>query len=504
MLLALFLAALDQTVVATAGPNIMHTLHIGPDSYAWITSAYLVASTVLVPVYGKLGDAYGRKRVILVATVVFVLGSVLCALSQSGNALISFRAIQGAGAAGIVTTTFSSIADLFAPAERGRYTGVVAGLFGVASLVGPLMGGFLTDHFGWHWVFLINLPLGAIAIYAIATRVSSTAQGIRGQHSIDFLGMALLTLGVVPLLLATAFTNDTGAMQSSLAPVVVLGGIAALVGFVFWETRAKEPLIEVRLFKDRTIGLGSIAVVLLGSVFFIPVVFMPLFLVRVAQASATQAGLALTPLVMGVMVGNVTSGQFASRTRRYKKIMLMANVFLMAALTFLALTVSPSATPHAIAAKLALVGLGVGPCIPLYTIAIQNAAPRGYMGTVTATTTFFRQMGGTIGVAVLGLVFAATIGGNLRFPDLSTEGVPSVASVGAAATGPASAPPNSASENTTLGAPVSRPDAPDLSDTAKQNYSDAVRNVLLLACLMTAVAFFITLGMPSRELRETR
>lgn len=413
MLLAMFLAALDQTVVATAGPDIQKSLGIAPSLYTWITTAYLVSSTVLVPVYGKLSDTFGRKRIIVVGVVIFLVGSVACGLSQNTAQLILFRALQGVGSASIFTSAFAVVADLFSPRERGRYSGLFGAVFGVSSLVGPLLGGFLTDTVGWHWVFFINLPVGAVALTFIMLRMPALP-GRRGV--VDVPGAVLLAVGAVPLLLALSLGRPTvreGEVGFAWLSAPELGlfalALVGLAGFVAWELKVKEPLIDLRLFRLPMMAWGSAAVFVLGGAFLVPSVFLPLFMVNVVGVSATASGLTISPLVLGVVAGNVLSGQLVARLGRYKVIMLGSLALLSAAFGVMALTLTAASTQAEVTAKLVLLGLGLGPTIPLYTIAIQNAVPVPQLGVATPTVTFFRQMGSTVGLALVGSLFGVTL-----------------------------------------------------------------------------------------------
>lgn len=415
LLLAIFLSALDQTIVATAGPEIQKALGIEPSLYAWITTAYLVASTVLVPVYGKLSDTYGRRRIVVIGVLIFLGGSVGCGLSQSTTHLIFFRAVQGVGSASIFTSAFAVVADLFSPRERGRYVGLFSGAFAVSSVVGPLVGGLITDALGWHWVFFINVPLGALALTFIGLRMPALRPtGPTGR--VDVPGAVLLVAGAVPLLLALSLgrpvvrPGETGFAWLS-APELLLFAVAAvgLTGFVAHERRTQTPLMDLRLFREPVVAWGSAATFVLGAVFLLPMVFLPLFMVNVTGASATSAGLTITPLVLSVTTGNVLAGQLVTRLGRYRRLMLGALVLLMAALALLAFTLSPDSSRATLTVKMVLLGLGLGPTIPLYTLAIQNAAPSSQMGVATSMATFFRQLGATAGLALMGSLFGGVL-----------------------------------------------------------------------------------------------
>ncbi|MBL8937157.1 MAG: MFS transporter [Archangium sp.] len=416
-LLSMFLAALDQTVVATAGPDMQRSLHLAPGLYTWITTAYLVSSTVLVPVYGRLSDLFGRKVILVVGVVIFLAASALCGISQNAWQLIAFRALQGVGSASLFTSAFAVVADLFPPSERGRYSGLFGAVFGISSLVGPLLGGFITDHFGWHWVFFINLPIGAVALAFILLRMPPLKPGASTQRApVDVMGAVLLAVGTIPLLVGASLgrsvlrEGDVGYLWSA-PPMLALGLLAVLglVGFVAWELRVKAPLVDLSLFQTPAVKWGVLTMFVLGAAFLTPMVFLPLFMVNVVGVTATQSGLTISPLVMGIVAGNVLSGQLASRFGKYKPFMLVALVVLTLGFLVMGFTLTAGSTQGEVTLKMVLLGLGLGPSIPLYTLAVQNAVPPQQMGVATSMTTFFRSMGSTVGVAVVGSLFATTL-----------------------------------------------------------------------------------------------
>jgi EmrB/QacA subfamily drug resistance transporter len=418
-LLGLLLAALDQTIVATAGPAIQRDLEIEASLYVWITTAYLVTSTVFVPIYGKLSDLYGRKPILIAAIGIFLLGSFLCGISQSAVQLILFRALQGLGSAGLFVTAFAIIADIFPPAVRGRYTGLFGAVFGLSSVVGPLVGGFLTDNISWHWVFFVNLPVGAVALAFIFSRMPLLRLSPR-RPTIDYLGAAWLLVFTVPLLLAlslgktTLAPGETGFLWGSWQ-ILGMFALAAvgLVGFLLTERRVKEPILPLSLFANRTFAVGNAASFVLGAGFLAAIVFLPLFMVIVVGLSATNSGLTVTPLTLGIVFGNVVSGQLVSRFGRYKPLMLTGLSILSVAFIIMGFTLTPHSSQLELTLKMILMGLGLGPAIPLYTLAVQNAVSPMMAGVASSTVLFFRSMGSTIGVAVLGSIFANTFSSEL-------------------------------------------------------------------------------------------
>jgi EmrB/QacA subfamily drug resistance transporter len=420
LLLSMFLAALDQTVVATAGPDIQRALHIDAGLYSWMTTAYLVASTVFVPLYGKLSDLLGRKPIILFGVSLFLVASILCGLSENTWQLLASRALQGVGSASVFTSAFAIVADLFPPRERGKYSGMFGAVFGISSLVGPLLGGFITDNFGWHWVFFINIPLGILALIFMFFKMPKLKPDIAKQK-LDVAGVFILAIGVVPLLIGLSLGRPTlrpgefGLLWTSPQCLGLLfTGIIGLAIFVWFELKIEFPLVNLRLFKDPLLSLGNGSVFLLGGVFLTPMVFLPLFMVNVVGVTNTASGLTISPLVLGVVAGNILSGQLVSRLGRYKLLMLVSLVTQLVGLFILATTLTAQSTQQEVTLKMVLLGLGMGPTIPLYTIAIQNAVAPKDIGSATSMMTFCRQMGASVGLAIVGSFFASSLSHELQ------------------------------------------------------------------------------------------
>lgn len=418
-LLGLLLAALDNTIVATAGPYIQKDLQIEPSLYVWITTSYLVASTVLVPIYGKLSDLYGRRKILLVGIFIFLAGSFFCGVSQSTLQLILSRAVQGVGSAALFTTAFAVVADIFPPTERGKYQGLFGAVFGLSSVIGPFVGGFITDVLSWHWVFFINLPLGAIAIFFILSKMPPLKQN-NAKGTIDISGAVSMVVALVPLLLALSLgkrAEDTraGYLWGSWEIIGLFGlFLVGFVSFLLIELRAKDPLLDLSLFRNKTFAVGNLASLIAGASFLAPIIFLPLFMVNVVGLSATSSGLTTVPLTFGIVFGNIFVGQLVSRIGRYKIIILSSLLLLVASFVFFGLTLTSDASQTSVTLKMVLVGLGLGPSIPLFTLAVQNAVSPDKIGVATSTATFSRQMGSTIGIAIVGTIFATVLGSQMN------------------------------------------------------------------------------------------
>jgi len=409
LLLVLLLASLDQTIVSTALPTIVGDLG-GINHLAWVVTAYLLASTIVTPLYGKLGDLYGRKLILQVAIVLFLIGSALCGIAQNMPELIAFRALQGLGGGGLMVTTIATVGDLVPPRERGRYQGYFGGVFGVATVIGPLIGGFFVDHLSWRWIFYINLPIGGVALAVIAVAFRSRADRLR--HTIDYLGAALLAGGLSSVVLFTSLggtTYDWGSTQ-----LIVLGalGVVLLVLFVLVEMRAAEPILPMTLFKNRTFSVTSAIGFIIGVALFGSITYLPLYLQIVKGYSATASGLLLTPMMAGVLITSITSGNIISKTGRYRPFPIVGTA--VAAVAILLLSRLAVTTPIWLAALYTLVlGLGLGMVMQVLVLATQNAVPYEQLGVATSGSTLFRQIGGSIGVSIFGAIFANRLAGEL-------------------------------------------------------------------------------------------
>jgi EmrB/QacA subfamily drug resistance transporter len=478
LLLVLLLAALDSTIVSTALPTIVGELG-GLEHLAWVVTGYLLAQTIVTPIYGKLGDLYGRKLVLQSAIVLFLTGSALCGMSQSMTQLIVFRFVQGLGGGGLNVTTQAAVGDIVSPRERGRYQGIFGAVFGLASIAGPLLGGYFTTHLSWRWIFYVNLPLGIIALVVLAATLP--AQSLRRSHAIDYVGAGLLAV----VLSAITLVADTGGTAFPWSSGLVLGLIAitvvALIGFIVAERRAKEPVLPPHLFGQRTFTLTSLIGLIVGFALFGSVTYLPVYLQLVKGVGPTESGLQMLPMMGGMLVTSIVSGQLISRTGRYKLFPILGTAVMSVGLFLLSrLTVASSAL--AASFDMLLLGLGLGLVMQVLVIAVQNSVDYGDLGVATSGATLFRLIGGSLGTAVLGAIFASRLSANLT--RLMPVGV--TARPGGGMTTEALARLPAAARAAYL-----------------QAFTASLSTVFLVATAVCAVGFLFAWVLPERRLRET-
>jgi EmrB/QacA subfamily drug resistance transporter len=427
VMLGLFLGALDQTIVGPALPTVVTQL-AGNDIYVWAVTIYLLTSTISVPFWGKLSDLYGRKPIFMIGIVIFLVGSALSGLSQNMTQLIAFRGIQGIGAGSLFPVALAVIGDLFTPAERGKYQGLFGAVFGVAFVVGPLVGGFLTENISWHWIFYVNVPIGLVSLYFI-WRLLPVVKNPRATRSFDILGGAIFTIAISFLLVGLTqkgqLNPTTHALNDWTEPTVggfILIALLGIVLFILAEARAKEPIIPLHLFRNRTYTTSMISTFFASFAFFGAIIFLPRWFQFVQGFSPTWSGLAALPLMVGLIGSSIASGQIVARTGRYKWLIVGA-IVTMGIATLLMTQLRADTPLPMVWLWMFIAGIGVGPTFAVFTIVVQNAVPFHELGVATSNMTFFRQIGGTVALAIVGTIFATEFKGQL-VPQLTAAGVP--------------------------------------------------------------------------------
>ncbi|MGC8635054.1 MAG: MDR family MFS transporter [Candidatus Limnocylindrales bacterium] len=420
VLLGLFLSALDQTIVGPVLPRIVTDLN-GAELYTWVVTAYLLTSTVTIPVYGKLSDLYGRRPLLMVGIVLFLFGSALSGLSQTMWQLILFRAVQGLGAGALFPISLAVIGDLFTPAERGKYQGLFGAVFGVAFLVGPFLGGFLTDNVSWHWVFFVNLPVGLVSLYFI-WHLLPTVKRAGSRFDLDIPGVVTLTLAIVPVLVALTVAEN----GDWTAPAVLGGfamGIVFVLAFIFVERRADDPVFPLDLFRNRTFTVSAIATFLATFGFATAIIFLPLWFQVVQNASSTASGYDLFPFLLGLIVSSVASGQIVSRTGHYKWL-LVGSMALVAVGLALFTNLRPDTPTAYLWLWMVVAGIGIGPMMAIFTLIVQNAVPFRLLGTATSDLTLMRQIGTSVGLTVAFTLFENNLTWGLLRTQIIAAGAP--------------------------------------------------------------------------------
>ena len=481
LLLVLLLAALDSTIVATALPTIVGEMG-GLTHLSWVVTAYLLAQTVVTPLYGKLGDLYGRKKVVQVAIVIFLIGSALCGLARSLTQLIVFRAIQGLGGGGLIVTTQAVIGDVVPARDRGRYQGIFGAVFGLASIAGPLIGGYFTTHLSWRWIFYVNLPFGIIAIVVLAATLPSVTR--RVSHAIDYVGAVLLATALSGTIVVTDLGGLTFPWSSPFILALIAVVIASIAGFVAVERRASEPVVPLRLFNNRTFVISIAIGLIVGFALFGSVTYLPLFLQVVKGDSPTGSGLRMIPMMGGMLVSSIISGQIISRRGRYKIFPIVGTAVMVLGL-FLLSTMKPDTSIAMTSVLMMTLGLGLGMVMQVLVLVAQNAVDFKDLGVATSGATLFRLVGGSVGTAVLGAIFAS------RLHDTLLHSLPP--SIAGAA--------GSAGANVSPRAIAALP--PDVRQLYTAGFTESLNYLFLVATFIGMTGFVLSWFLPEKPLRET-
>ncbi|MEU8084515.1 MDR family MFS transporter [Micromonospora sp. NPDC049101] len=490
LMTGMLLAALDQTIVGTALPTIVGELG-GINHYSWVVTAYLLASTASTPLYGKMADLYGRRPVFLFSIGTFLVGSLLAGLSQNMTQLIVTRGIQGLGAGGLLTLAFTIISDVVSPRERGRYQGLFGAVFGISSVAGPLVGGYFAET-DWRWIFYINVPLAVLAI-VVCYHVMRLIPFERRDHSIDWLGAGLLVAGVSSLLLALSWGGNEYAWGSGVIITLFVVGAVLGVLFVLQEARVAEPILPLRLFRSATFALANAALLVIGLVMFGSIIFIPLYLQIVKGASPTRSGLLMLPMMAGIIITSILTGRAMTRIGRYKWFPVAGSVTLLVGM-FLFTQLEVGTSLWVAFGYMVVIGIGLGLCMQSLILAVQNAVSVRDLGAGTSSATFFRSLGGSFGVAILGTVLSSRLTSGLgdRLPGAIAQLPPQEQAAVAASGG----------TNISINDPATILALPGPVRAAIQGaFVDALDMVFLTAGLIAIVAVVVTLTLPNTQLR---
>jgi EmrB/QacA subfamily drug resistance transporter len=481
LMAGMFLAALDMSIVGTALPRIVSDLG-GLNHLSWVVTAYLLTSTASTPLWGKISDLYGRRPVFQTAIVVFVAGSLVSALAGDMAVLIGGRAVQGLGAGGLMALALSIIGDVIPPRERGRYQGYFGAVFGVSTVGGPLLGGWFTDGPGWQWIFWINVPIGLAAL--VVTSLALRMPKVRRDHAVDYLGAAVIVASVTSILLYTAWAGGEYGWGDPFSLTLLIGGVALAGGFVWVESRAAEPIIPLRLFRNRVFSPTVAFAAIMGLAMFGGIIFLPVYLQVVQGMTPTESGLGLLPMMAGLFGTSVASGQLMTRTGRYKRFPILGAAVTVAG--FLLLSTLDIRTPYwQVALYIFVLGAGLGFTMQIVITAVQNAVERRDMGSATSSVTFFRSLGGAFGTAIFGAVLANRLAYHLPRSGSGTD-----------------LPPGTDMSRMANNVEAIQALPPDVKAVVLDAWVNSVHDVFLVAVPFALIAFVLAFFIPELELKQ--